>query len=206
MPLTLSFKLVTAKLIINISIYFINALYNVTKISQGIFMPKTIPWWVGGILMAALLLFTFSTLGADRPIGASTYVPYVANIIFGLEPAEYEYAKQIEQSGAWESVMLIGVLVGAFFTSIFITKTFRFSVLPTLWKERKNSSVKSRLLWSFFTGFTMIIGARLAGGCTSGHFMSGMTQIAVSSLIFGAVVLVTVIITGRLFYRRGDKA
>ena len=168
-------------------------------------MPKTIPWWVGGILMAALLLFTFSIFGADRPIGASTYVPYVANIIFGLEPAEYEYAKQIEQSGAWESVMLIGVLVGAFFTSIFITKTFRFSVLPTLWKERKNSSVKSRLLWSFFTGFTMIIGARLAGGCTSGHFMSGMTQIAVSSLIFGAVVLVTVIITGRLFYRRGDE-
>jgi len=168
-------------------------------------MPKKIPWWVGGILMAALLLFTFSIFGADRPIGASTYVPYVANIIFGLEPSEYEYARQIEKSGAWESVMLIGVLVGAFFTSVFITKTFRFTVLPTLWKDRKNSSVKSRLLWSFFTGFTMIIGARLAGGCTSGHFMSGMTQVAVSSLIFGAVVLVTVIITGRLFYRRGDK-
>jgi len=168
-------------------------------------MPKKIPWWVGGILMAALLLFTFSIFGADRPIGASTYVPYVANIIFGLEPSEYEYARQIEKSGAWESVMLIGVLVGAFFTSVFITKTFRFTVLPTLWKDRKNSSVKSRLLWSFFTGFTMIIGARLAGGCTSGHFMSGMTQVAVSSLIFGAVVLVTVIITGRLFYRRGDE-
>ncbi len=169
-------------------------------------MPKKIPWWVGGILMAALLLFTFSIFGADRPIGASTYVPYVANIIFGLEPSEYEYARQIEKSGAWESVMLIGVLVGAFFTSVFITKTFRFTVLPTLWKDRKNSSVKSRLLWSFFTGFTMIIGARLAGGCTSGHFMSGMTQVAVSSLIFGAVVLVTVIITGRLFYRRGDSS
>ncbi len=169
-------------------------------------MPKKIPWWVGGILMAALLLFTFSTIGADRTIGASTYVPYVANIIFGLEPSKYEYAAKIELSGAWESVMLIGVLVGAFFTSIFITKTFRFSVLPTLWKDRKNNSVTSRLLWSFFTGFTMIIGARLAGGCTSGHFMSGMTQIAVSSLIFGAVVLITVIITGKLFYRRRDDA
>ncbi len=168
-------------------------------------MPKKIPWWLGGILMAILLLFTFSVFGADRGIGASTYVPYFASILFGLSPDKYKYVAEIQNSGSWESVMLIGVLVGAFLTSVFITKTFRFSVLPTLWKERKNDSVKSRLLWSFFTGFTMIIGARLAGGCTSGHFMSGMTQIAVSSLIFGAVVLVTVIITGRLFYKRGDQ-
>jgi len=30
----------------------------------------------------------------------------------------------------------------------------------------------------------MIIGARLAGGCTSGHFMSGMSQLAISSMTF----------------------
>jgi len=108
-------------------------------------------------------------------------------------------------AGSWEALLLIGVLTGAFFTAVFVTKTFRLSVLPTLWKDRKNRSVKSRLLWSFFTGFTMIIGARLAGGCTSGHFMSGMTQMAVSSMIFVAVVLATVIITGRLFYRTKES-
>jgi uncharacterized membrane protein YedE/YeeE len=51
----------------------------------------------------------------------------------------------------------------------------------------------------------MIIGARLAGGCTSGHFMSGMSQMAVSSMIFGGVVLVVVIVTGRLFYNVKEK-
>lgn len=168
-------------------------------------MPKKISWWQGGILMAALLLFTFSVLGANRPIGASTYVPYFSSILFGLDPQEYEYAHKIQESGSWEALLLIGVLTGAFFTAVFVTKTFRLSVLPTLWKERKNASVKSRLLWSFFTGFTMIIGARLAGGCTSGHFMSGMTQMAVSSMIFGAVVLATVIITGRFFYRTKES-
>lgn len=165
-------------------------------------MPKKISWWQGGILMALLLLFAFSVFGANRPIGASTYVPYFSSILFGLDPQNYEYAQKVQKAGSWEALLLIGVMVGAFFTSVFVTKTFRLSVLPTLWKERKDNSVKSRLLWSFVAGFMMIIGARLAGGCTSGHFMSGMTQMAVSSMIFGTVVFVSVLLTGRFFYKR----
>ncbi len=169
-------------------------------------MKKRLPWWLGGILMSLLLLFTFSTFGADRPIGASTYVPYYAGILFGMNPEDYTYLREIEKAGAWEGVMLLGVFVGGLITSIFITKSFRFSVLPDAWKRYKNSSVKSRLIWSFFSGFLLITGARLAGGCTSGHFLSGMSQTAFSSMIFGGVVLVTLLITGKLFYNtRGSK-
>ena len=164
-----------------------------------------LPWWMGGILMSLLLLLTFSVFGADRPIGASTYVPYFAGIIFDLDPEKYTYLKHIENAGAWEGVMLFGALFGGFITSIFITKSFRFSLIPTGWKKYKNNSVVSRLLWSFVSGFIMIIGARLAGGCTSGHFMSGMSQMAISSMIFGGVVLVVVIVTGRLFYNVKEK-
>jgi uncharacterized membrane protein YedE/YeeE len=160
---------------------------------------------MGGILMSGLLLLTFSVFGADRPIGASTYVPYFAGIIFNLDPEKYSYLKHIENSGAWEGVMLFGALVGGFVTSVFITKSFRISLIPSAWKKYKNNSVLSRLLWSFFSGFIMIIGARLAGGCTSGHFMSGMSQMAISSMIFGGVVLVVVIVTGRLFYNVREK-
>jgi uncharacterized membrane protein YedE/YeeE len=161
---------------------------------------------MGGILMSGLLLLTFSIFGADRPIGSSTYVPYFAGILFDLNPENYTYLKEIEKSGSWEGVMLFGALVGGFITSVFLTKTFRFSLIPTAWKKYKNNSVISRLLWSFFAGFIMIIGARLAGGCTSGHFMSGMSQMAISAMIFGAVVMVTLIVTGRLFYNvKGKK-
>jgi uncharacterized membrane protein YedE/YeeE len=76
------------------------------------------------------------------------------------------------------------------------------SVVPTAWKKYKNGSVVSRLVWSFVSGFFMIIGARLAGGCTSGHFLSGMSQTAVSAMIFGGVVMATLLITGRLFYNK----
>jgi uncharacterized membrane protein YedE/YeeE len=160
---------------------------------------------MGGILMSGLLLLTFSIYGADRPIGASTYVPYIAALMFDLDPEKYTYINHIKASGSWEGVMLLGVLFGGFVTSVFITKSFRFSLIPTAWKSYKNGSVLSRLLWSFSSGFIMIIGARLAGGCTSGHFMSGMSQMAISSMIFGMVVMISLIITGRYFYNTRGK-
>jgi len=169
-------------------------------------MTNRLPWWMGGILMSGLLLLTFSIYGADRPIGASTYVPYFAGLIFDLDPNQYAYLKEIKSPGSWEGVMLLGALFGGFVTSVFITKSFRFSLIPTAWKKYKNNSVVSRLLWSFFAGFILIIGARLAGGCTSGHFMSGMSQLAISAMIFGGVVMVTLLITGRFFYNtKGEK-
>lgn len=161
-----------------------------------------LPWWVGGFLMAGLLLMTFSIFGADRGIGASTYVPYFAGAFFGLDVKDYTYLQLIHDDGAWEAVLLLGSLTGGFITSVFITKTFRFSLMPYAWRKYKNSSVASRLIWSFVSGFVMIIGARLAGGCTSGHFLSGMSQIAISSMIFGGVVMATVVITGKLFYKK----
>jgi len=169
-------------------------------------MTNRLPWWMGGILMAGLLLIAFSIFGADRPIGASTYVPFFAGLIFDLDPEKYSYLKEVKNAGSWEGVMLLGSLVGGFVTSVFITKSFRFSLMPTGWRKYKNNSVLSRILWSFFSGFLLIIGARLAGGCTSGHFMSGMSQLAISSMIFGTVVMISLVITGKFFYNtKGDK-
>ena len=162
---------------------------------------KKIPWWLGGILMSILLLFTFSVFGADRPLGASTYVPYFAGILFDLDPDKYTYLKEIHNPASWEGVLLLGVFFGALFNALFITKTFRFEVVPKAWIKYKNDSVSSRLIWSFISGFLLIIGARLAGGCTSGHFLSGMAQTAFSSMIFGTVVLISVVVTGKLFYK-----
>ncbi len=168
-------------------------------------MKRRLSWLAGGVLMALLLLFTFSVFGANRPLGASTYVPYYAGILFGMDPHKYTYLQEIEKPGAWEGIMLLGALTGGFITSIFITKSFRFSVMPSAWKQYKNNSVVSRLVWSFIAGFLLILGARLAGGCTSGHFLSGMSQTAFSSMIFGAVVLVTLLVTGKLFYNTKEK-
>ena len=166
-------------------------------------IPRKISWWQGGILMAGVILFTFSIFGADRPLGCSTAIPYISSELFGLE--DYEYIDTIKESGAWELVMLSGTIVGGLFVSLFITKSFGFKAVPSLWREKKGPSVAKRFLWSFIGGFLIVLGARMAGGCTSGHMLSGIPQTAVSGLVFGGFTMLALFTTGYFFYRKGDK-
>lgn len=136
--------------------------------------------------MSMLFYFSFSIYGANRPIGASTGMAYISSILFGMDADNYSYIKEIEKSGAWETVMLVGVFFGGLFTSLFITKSFHISYIPSLWKERKNNSVKSRMIWSFIAG----------------HILSGRSQLAMSSIVFAIFALGTGVITGRFFYKK----
>ncbi len=165
-------------------------------------MPRQIPWWIGGIALSLLFYFSFSSFGANRPIGVSTGMAYLSTILFGLDAEHYIYTAEIEKSGAWEGVMLFGAFFGGLFVSLFITKSFRISYIPTLWKIRKNSSIKSRMTWSFIAGFLLVFGARLAGGCNAGHILSGGSQLAISGIIFAFVALGTGVVTGRFFYKK----
>lgn len=56
--------------------------------------------------------------------------------------------------------------------------------VPTVWAERFGTSRARRLLATFVGGIVVLYGARLAGGCTSGHMMSGMMQTSVSGYLF----------------------
>lgn len=70
------------------------------------------------------------------------------------------------------------------------------------WKKYKNDSSKSRILWSLIGGFILIFGARMAGGCTSGHILSGGMQLAVSSLVFAVFAFIGLLATGKIFYKK----
>jgi uncharacterized membrane protein YedE/YeeE len=48
----------------------------------------------------------------------------------------------------------------------------------------------------------VLYGARLAGGCTSGHMMSGMMQTALSGYIFSAGAFLAGIPTALYLFRR----
>ena len=43
----------------------------------------------------------------------------------------------------------------------------------------------------------------MAGGCTSGHIISGGMQLSLSSFVFAAFVFAGLLLTGRLFYSKG---
>jgi uncharacterized membrane protein YedE/YeeE len=78
----------------------------------------------------------------------------------------------------------------------------RLISVPGLWKDYRGINRNGRFLWAFIGGFLLLLGARMAGGCTSGHIVSGGMQLALSSLLFACMVAIAFLITGKYFYRR----
>ena len=77
-------------------------------------------------------------------------------------------------------------------------------VIPSLWRANFGSSATKRMLAAFIGGFIVLYGARLAGGCTSGHMMSGMMQTALSGYIFALGAFMAAIPTAMMLYKQED--
>ena len=86
--------------------------------------------------------------------------------------------------------------------SAIISGTFRFELVPQVWKERFGGSVLKRFVAAFLGGAVIMYGARLAGGCTSGHGISGGLQLAVSSWVFLAVMFASGLLVAAVMFRR----
>jgi len=154
-------------------------------------------WIVAGVGIAALNTFVFYY--ADRPIGASTFFPYVADNIFGV--VDNDYFKQITKSGSWEVPFMAGGLLSGVIISL-LRKEFKIRMIHDNWEKYKGNHYGKRVFWAFMGGFILIFGARMAGGCTSGHVISGGMQLAASSLLFALFVFAGLLLTGKYFYQR----
>jgi uncharacterized protein len=101
----------------------------------------------------------------------------------------------------WQTWFVVGIGIGAFVMSK-ATGTFRRERLPEMWVSRFGDSVGKRLGFSILGGILAMIGARLAGGCPSGHGVSGVSQLGISSVIALAMFFVGGIAMARLLYGR----
>jgi len=156
-------------------------------------------WIFAGIALAVLNCIVFLKIGMDRQLGASTAYPYLANLISGNTNNEY-FTKSIK-AGSWELIFLGGTLISGLVISL-LRKDFKIKLIHSNWERYKGNSAGRRIIWAMFGGFILIFGARMAGGCTSGHVISGGMQLSVSSLIFAFFVFAGLLITGKLFYRK----
>ncbi len=155
-------------------------------------------WIISGVLLAVLNSIVFLSATTNRPIGASTSFPYIADLLAGT--TENTYFSKIATPGNWEMIFLFGAMVAAFIVSV-IKKDFKFRLIYSNWEKHKGNSKIKRIIWAFFGGFILIFGARMAGGCTSGHIISGGMQLAVSSFVFAIFMFVGLVITGKLFFK-----
>jgi uncharacterized membrane protein YedE/YeeE len=63
------------------------------------------------------------------------------------------------------------------------------------------TTLMARAPIAFLAGFVMLLGARIAGGCTSGHGISGMAQLSVGSTVAVAAMFAGGILAATLLRR-----
>jgi hypothetical protein len=160
---------------------------------------KGFKWLYSGIALAILDAVVFLTAVANRPIGASTSFPYAADFLTGI--THNDYFPKVHKPGHWEVIFLSGAFLAGLIISL-IKKDFKITLIYSHWQQFKGKSAMKRIGWAFIGGFILIIGARMADGCTSGHILSGGMQLAVSSLTFAIFVFTGLLVTGKLFYRK----
>jgi uncharacterized protein len=98
-------------------------------------------------------------------------------------------------------LFLVGTFLGSAL-SVLASRTFRWEKVPATWSQRFGNSTPKRLLAAFLGGVIIMFGARMAGGCTSGHGISGSLQLALSSWTFFLTMFVFGILTALVLFRR----
>ncbi len=181
-------------IVIIIGILFVYSAYLLHKQDKD----KNNKWLYSGIALAILNIVVFSSFVTNRPIGASTSYPYVGDLLTGL--TNNAYFQKIATPGNWEVIFLFGAFLGGFIISLF-RKDFNVILLHKNWIKYKGESPMKRVIWAFVGGFILVFGARMAGGCTSGHILSGGMQFAISSLVFAIFVAIGLLVTGKIFYK-----
>ena len=153
-------------------------------------LPLWSPYLVG---VCIGLLVCFALVLSDRPIGCSTGFVKIRGlaeqICCGKQVQEKAYYQKFPPAVDWQLMILPGIIIGAFLSS-FISGTFGLFIVPPLWADQFGSSAALRILAAVAGGILLGIGARWAGGCTSGHGISGSLQLSVGSILSAACFFV----------------
>ena len=162
--------------------------------------------YVVGTALGVLSWATFIFMG--KALGTSTTMVRAAGVIEGVVAEDHVrsnayFAKYLVGKPAfeWQAALVIMLAVGAFLAAK-LAGSKRKETVPSLWKQRFGPSVAKRFTGAFLGGVVLLLGARLAGGCTSGHGISGGLQLAVSSWVFLATMFVGGLVTAQVMYRR----
>lgn len=161
--------------------------------------------YIAGIVIGLLQIPAFLII--ETALGASSsYVTVGGLIASWFDPAllKIGYVARhvaINAKNWWQVALVAGVALGALL-SMTLSGARRRSISPIWQRALGSASPAKRYAVAFFGGFIMLFGARIADGCTSGHGLSGMAQLAVGSTVAVAAMFVGGIATATLVLRR----
>lgn len=141
--------------------------------------------YLAGAAIGVLSWLTFYF--ADKPIGASSFYATVAGGLGRLFARRHTeslaYYRENPPRVGWDLVFILATIIGGFIAAQTGGEFTNQWVLP-LWAARfGEGSLLLHGAVGFAGGILMAFGARFAGGCTSGHGISGTLQLNVASWI-----------------------
>ena len=156
------------------------------------------PWYISGP-MIALIMFLLLMVGKN--FGMSANLRTICTICGAGNKADFfkfDWKKQ-----RWNLIVLVGAVIGGFIGSHILTNDTAVAINPETISDLKtmgfNSAGKAYLPKELYDlsaltdlkslsilaigGLLVGFGARYAGGCTSGHAISGLSDLQVPSLL-----------------------
>lgn len=152
-------------------------------------------WAVAGAAIAAVTL-TLLFL-ANRRLGISTGFEDICSLVL-----QQPYFRRISiRSGReWRLPFLAGLVLGGFLSAMLgggWTPTWALGMFDQVIGLGR----AGKLAWMFTGGLFIGFGTRLAGGCTSGHGIFGLSNLELPSLVATLSFMAGGIITTQLLYR-----
>ncbi len=159
--------------------------------------------YAAGILIGLLQIPAFLLIGTA--LGTSSSYVTVAAHLAGLVDAsvgkmDYLAKHMYGAKNLWQVALVVGIALGAFI-SMKASGTRRQAISPVWSRAVGLGSLQGRAPMAFAGGFIMVLGARIADGCTSGHGISGLAQLAVGSTVAVAAMFAGAIATALLMKR-----
>jgi uncharacterized membrane protein YedE/YeeE len=160
------------------------------------------PYLVGAGI-GVLSWFAFAT--TDNHLAITLQYEHIAAMVIS-NPQYYaaRAAEGLEPKVGWYLMLLIGVFLGSLLSSWLSGERSRVAV-PRLWRWRFGESRAKRFAAAFVGGGVMVLGARIAGGCTSGHGISGTLQLAAQSWGFIVLAFAVACVSAFLIFGREGR-
>ena len=191
---------------------------------KDFFFQEIWSWRAGGLALGAAFLLAVLLV---KPIGVSTQFVIADGIVWNLfsdtivtpdasakhgyrSPNPYlnksggKYAKHIAEPLSYGLVFVLAMIAGGFAARRLQNPT-AVEAPPAAAPDKLatfDPPSPQRCLAAFAGGLLVLFGARLAGGCTSGHMMSGMMQTSLSGYLFALGAFAAAVPTALLLYGR----
>ena len=161
------------------------------------------PYIAGGL---AGLLLVLSVLVAGKYFGASTSYVRTTGLVEQMVAPEHVantsyFMKYFEEDAGidWQWMFVLGIFFGSFLSSN-VGGSYKWTDLPDLWKNNLGTDRSKRFVFAFVGGAIALFGVRMAGGCPSGHGLSGMAQLTIAGTLAMVGFFAGGVVMARLIY------